>query len=151
MIVAEGLLLALLVSFLAVLIHYEALRWISVFVVDQPNASRLRILAVIFGVLAAHALEAGLFAVGFWLGAEVLHFGRFMGAAPRGAFQYYSFALETYTTQSVGDLYPIGGLRLLASVEPLVGLILIGWSTSLTFIAMRRYWRKGLARPGRGR
>jgi hypothetical protein len=143
MMVAEGLVLALLVSCLAVLIHYEALRRISVSVIDRPGASRLRILLVIFGVLAAHVFEAGLFAGGFWLGAEVLHFGRFVGAAPRDAFQYYSFALETYTTQSVGDLYPVGGLRLLASVEPLVGLILIGWSTSLTFMAMRRDWRKG--------
>jgi hypothetical protein len=29
----------------------------------------------------------------------------------------------------------------MASLEPLVGLILIGWSTSLTFVLMRRYWR----------
>jgi hypothetical protein len=102
-------------------------------------------LAVIFGVLAAHALEAGLFAIGFWLGAEVLHFGRFVGRAPTDVFQYYSFALETYTTQSVGDLYPVGGLRLLASLEPLVGLILIGWSTSLTFMVMARDWRARIA------
>ena len=145
MMVTEGLLLALLVSCLAVLIHYEALRGLSAAVVDRPNASRLTVLAVIFGVLAAHAVEAGLFGVGFWLGADVLKFGRFVGRAPRDAFQYYSFALETYTTQSVGDLYPIGGLRLLASVEPLVGLILIGWSTSLTFMVMARDWRMKLS------
>ncbi|MBO9706638.1 MAG: potassium transporter Kef [Caulobacter sp.] len=144
---AEGLMLALIVSCLAVLVHYEALRWISAWVVDRPGASRVRVLTVIFGVLAAHAVEAGLFAVGFWLGADVLCFGRFVGRAPSDVFQYYSFALETYTTQSVGDLYPVGGLRLLASVEPLVGLILIGWSTTLTFMAMRRDWRSGGRRP----
>jgi hypothetical protein len=145
MMVSEGLLAALLVSCLAVLIHYEALRGIWVAVVDRPNASRLTVLAVIFGALAAHAAEAALFGVGFWLGADVLKFGRFVGRAPHDAFQYYSFALETYTTQSVGDLYPIGGLRLLASVEPLVGLILIGWSTSLTFMVMARDWRMTLS------
>lgn len=139
--ITEGLCLALVVSCFAVLIHYEALRLISAWLIDQPGVSRLRVLAVIFGVLAAHALEAGLFAIGFWLGAEILHFGRFVGRAPADVFQYYSFALETYTTQGVGDLYPIGGLRLLASLEPLVGLILIGWSTSLTFMVMARDWR----------
>ncbi len=29
----------------------------------------------------------------------------------------------------------------MASLEPLVGLMMIGWSTSLTFVLMRRYWR----------
>jgi len=143
--ITEGLCLALLVSCLAVLIHYEALRLISTRLIDRPGVSRLRVLAVIFGVLAAHALEAGLFAVGFWLGDEILHFGRFVGRTPADVFQYYSFALETYTTQGVGDLYPVGGLRLLASVEPLVGLILIGWSTSLTFMVMARDWRAKIA------
>lgn len=143
--ITEGLCLALLVSCLAVLIHYEALRLISTAVIDRPGVSRLRVLAVIFSVLAAHALEAGLFAGGFWLGDDVLHFGRFIGRAPADVFQYYSFALETYTTQGVGDLYPIGGLRLLASIEPLVGLILIGWSTSLTFMVMAQDWRARLS------
>lgn len=143
--ITEGLCLALLVSCLAVLIHYEALRLISISVIDRPGVSRMRVLAVIFGVLAAHALEAALFGLGFWLGAEVLHFGRFIGRMPADVFQYYSFALETYTTQGVGDLYPVGGLRLLASIEPLVGLILIGWSTSLTFMVMARDWRTKLS------
>lgn len=138
--IAEGLCLAILVSCLAVLIHYEALRLISITLVDRSGVSRLRVLSVIFGLLAAHALEAGLFAVGFWLGADVLHFGRFVGRTPADVFQFYSFALETYTTQSVGDVYPVGGLRLLASLEPLVGLILIGWSTSLTFMVMAKDW-----------
>jgi hypothetical protein len=136
-----GLALALLVSVVAVLIHYESLRAIWERAIDAPLTPRLKMLVVIFGALAAHMIEAGVFAVGFWLAAEVLHFGRFVGDAPQSAFQYYYFALETYTTQSVGDLYPVGGLRVMASLEPLVGLILIGWSTSLTFIAMRRFWR----------
>jgi hypothetical protein len=144
----EGLAFAAVTSFLVVLIHFEGLRLISAAADRAPLTPRLKMLVVILGVVAAHMFEAGVFAMGYWLGVEVLHFGRFMGDAPRNAFQYYYFALETYTTESVGDLYPVGGLRLMASLEPLVGLILIGWSTSLTFILMRRYWR---VTPGRVR
>ncbi|HEX3366422.1 ion channel [Phenylobacterium sp.] len=136
-----GLGLALVISFLAVLIHYEALGGISVLTVRAPVSPRLKMLGVIFAVVIAHMVEAGVFAFAFWLGAAVMHLGRFVGDAPQNAFQYYYFALETYTTQSVGDLYPIGGLRVVASLEPLVGLILIGWSTSFSFVVMRRYWR----------
>jgi len=137
----EGLAFAIVTSFLIVLIHYEGLRLISAVAQEAPLSPRLKMLAVIVGVVMAHMIEAGVFAIGFWLGAEVFHIGRFVGHVPTNAFQYYYFALETYTTQSVGDLYPVGGLRVMASLEPLVGLILIGWSTSLTFILMRRYWR----------
>ncbi len=143
-----GLGLALGVSFLAVLIHYEALGGISVLADRAPVSPRLKMLGVISAVVVAHMVEAGVFALAFWLGAAVMHIGRFVGDAPQNAFQYYYFALETYTTQSVGDLYLVGGLRMVASLEPLVGLILIGWSTSLTFLVMRRYWRlKPSARP----
>jgi hypothetical protein len=137
----EGLAFAIVTSFLIVLIHYEALRLISAVSAQAPLTPRFKMLTVIVGVVAAHMIEAGVFAIAFWLGAEVLSFGHFVGHVPHDTFQYYYFALETYTTQSVGDLYPVGGLRVLASLEPLVGLILIGWSTSLTFILMRRYWR----------
>ncbi|HZZ31798.1 MAG TPA: potassium transporter Kef [Phenylobacterium sp.] len=136
-----GLGLALAFSFLAVLIHYEALGLISIVTVNAPVSPRLKMLGVIFAVVIAHMAEAGVYAVAFWLGAAVMHIGRFVGDAPRDAFQYYYFALETYTTQSVGDRYPVGGLRVVASLEPLVGLILIGWSTSFSFVVMRRYWR----------
>jgi hypothetical protein len=138
---AEGLGFAILTSFLIVLIHYEGLRLITAAADRAPLTPRLKMLMVILGVVVAHMIEAGVFALSYWLGAEVLHFGRFVGDVPQRGIQYYYFALETYTTESVGDLYPVGGLRLMASMEPLVGLILIGWSTSLTFILMRRYWR----------
>jgi hypothetical protein len=136
-----GLALALATSFVAVLIHYEGLALISVVATSAPVPARLKMLVVISGVVVAHMIEAGVYAFAFWLGAEVLQIGRFAGSVPENAFQYYYFALETYTTQSVGDLYPVGGLRVVGSLEPLVGLLLIGWSTSFSFLIMRRYWR----------
>jgi hypothetical protein len=144
-----GLSLALATSFVAVLIHYEGLALISVMATSAPVPARLKMLVVISGVVVAHMIEAGAFAGAYWLGAEVLHIGRFAGSPPESAFQYFYFALETYTTQSVGDLYPVGGLRVVASLEPLVGLLLIGWSTSFSFLFMRRYWRLRPSRRGR--
>jgi hypothetical protein len=35
---------------------------------------------------------------------------------------------------------PDGVLRLLAGVEALNGLLLIGWSASYTYLAMERFW-----------
>jgi hypothetical protein len=35
----------------------------------------------------------------------------------------------------------VGDLRLIASLEVLNGLLLIGWSTSFTYLSMLRYWK----------
>ncbi len=86
-------------------------------------------------------LEAVLFSTGYWLGADVLGIGELKGMHDHGAAAYVYFSLETFTTQSIGDIIPMGQLRLVASVQPLVGLMLIGWSTSFTFLVMRRDWR----------
>ena len=34
------------------------------------------------------------------------------------------------------DIYPIGDIRLLASIEALNGLLLVAWSGSFTYLAM---------------
>ena len=39
-----------------------------------------------------------------------------------------------------GDLTPTGPLRMLAGVEALNGLLLIGCSASYTYLAMERFW-----------
>jgi hypothetical protein len=124
----------------AVALHYEALRLISTL---RPGrwAGKVHFGAMIVYLIVAHCLEAILFAAGYWLGERVLAIGRFAGDGVLAPFHYVYFSLETYTTQSPGDIYAQGPLRLIAATEPLVGLILIGWSTSFTFIYMRRDWR----------
>ena len=121
-------------------IHYEALRMISAFHPKRLSGN-LNIGAVIVLIIITHCIEAIVFSVGYWLGADVFGIGRLSGMREHGAIAYIYFSLETFTTQSIGDIFPLGPLRLLASVQPLVGLILIGWSTSFTFLIMRRDWR----------
>jgi hypothetical protein len=50
------------------------------------------------------------------------------------------FSVETYSSLGFGDLVPIGPVRMLAGVEALNGLLLIGWSASYAYIAMERFW-----------
>jgi hypothetical protein len=39
-----------------------------------------------------------------------------------------------------GDVLPHGDLRLLAGLEALNGILLIGWTASYTFLSMERFW-----------
>ena len=49
--------------------------------------------------------------------------------------------VEALHSLGYGDVVPSGDLRLLAGMEALNGLLLIGWSASYTFIAMERFWK----------
>lgn len=135
--------LSLALIFAAVMIHYQSLRLLSAGQASPKLSDQLKILLVIFGLIIAHVLEAALFAFGYWVGERALGLGAFVGVPAMSASQLFFFSIETFTTQGVGDIYPVGALRLIASLEPLAGLILIGWSGSFTFLAMGLDWRLG--------
>lgn len=146
-----ALLCAAVLTVTVVGIHYEALRLLSAM---HPRrwSGHVNIGVLIVCIIVVHCLEALVFALGFWFADQKLGLGGLTGfGGPGGIFAsdvhaqpnalvYAYFALETFTTQSLGDIYPVGATRLIASIEPLVGLILIGWSTSFTYVMMRRDW-----------
>lgn len=134
-----ALLCAALLTVTVVAIHYEALRLFSAL---HPKrwSGRVNIGVLIVCIILVHCLEAMVFALGFWLCDHGLGLGGLTGNREITPVVYIYFSLETYTTQSLGDIYPVGASRLIASIEPLVGLILIGWSTSFTYVMMRRDW-----------
>ena len=109
------MLIAMSLSFLLVLatmfIHFEALRWTSLFLPRCAPVGRARVLVVVVGAFGAHMVEVIL---------------------------YYSTVM--YSSLGLGDVFPSEHLRVISGIESLNGLVLIGWSTSFTFLAMRRYW-----------
>ena len=132
--------LAFVLVTMTVLAHYECLRLISHFISGGDGIPRHKLLFVLFGALAAHVGEIAIFALGYWFADAALHIGNFAGIHVLHAADYFYFSAEAYTSLGIGNLYPVGDLRLLASMETLTGLLLIGWSTSYTFLAMTRYW-----------
>jgi hypothetical protein len=126
------------------LIHYEGLRILS----RALNATtalpeRRKVLLGILGVFTIHIVEIALYAVAYWYADIILDIGGFAGAHEVGSFQYFYFSAESFTTLGLGDIYPVGPLRLLASIESINGLLLIGWSTTYTFYSMQRHWLVG--------
>ena len=134
---AAVVLVAMLLATGSALLHYEALRGISYLLPVLSIPPRRKILLIIYLGLLAHFLEIALFAAGISLfldpGAGI--------ALPAGVIDeavYISF--ESFASLGTSAGYPMGPLRLLAGVEALVGLILIGWTTTFTFIAMKTLW-----------
>ena len=58
-----------------------------------------------------------------------------------GFLDYLYFSTVSYTSLGLGDLYPVGPVRLLTGIESLNGLLLIAWSASFTYLVMEKRWR----------
>jgi hypothetical protein len=140
----SGLLVAILLAVLliagTVLFHYEGLKLTShIAQHEKRKGARNNTLIVIFSVMFLHLVEIGLYGFAYWLGDAVFDIGDFAGRAV-GWKDYMYYSAENFTTLGLGDIYPVGDLRLITSIESLNGLLLLAWSGSFTYIAMRRYW-----------
>jgi hypothetical protein len=130
---------------LTTVIHYEALRLMYVALPSLSIPSRTKLLVVIFGAFAAHFLEIAIYGVALYVLVRDLGVGRLSGQLPFSFENCLYYSAETYTSLGFGDVTPGGALRLLAGVEALNGLVLVGWSASFAYIAMERFWRAGAA------
>ena len=68
------------------------------------------------------------------------------GLASLEEAMYLSFT--TFTTLGYGDVTLQGPSRMLTGIEALNGVLLIGWSTALSFAVIQRVWEK-TERPDR--
>lgn len=126
---------------LATVIHYEVLRTLNFGLPSLNIPARTKLLVVIFGALAAHAIEMAVFGVTLYGLVKYMGVGSLRGTAGFTFINCLYFSAETYTSLGFGDLTPVGPVRMLAGIEALTGLLLIGWSASYTYLAMKRFWK----------
>ncbi len=123
-----------------VLFHYEGLRFLSIGPWSMKVNPRMEMQIIILGVFVLHLVEVAAWGVGYWFGDVVTNIGDFGGRGTIEFVDYMYFSVETYTSLGYGDVYPLDDLRLLAGIECLNGLLLLGWSASFTFLQMQLYW-----------
>jgi len=135
------LLITMFLVGLTVLIHFEALRWLSAFMLSPHSRFRLGLLVCLLGAMLAHVIEIWVFGVGYCYLTEFDQLGSLVGdfAHTQGDCGYYSFV--TYTTLGFGDLIPKGPIRFLTGMAALTGFLLITWTASFMYIQMQQGWQ----------
>ena len=126
-------LLSLATIFFSVFAHFEALQFLARISRRKSGLDRRTLIFVMTGLIAVHMGEIALFALAFYLAVNLLGLGSFVGSRSMIAMDYLYYASETYSSLGYGDLYPLGSIRLLASVTPVTGLLLLGWSSAFLF------------------
>jgi hypothetical protein len=123
-----------------ILIVYETLRLTSNHLADLPVPPRMRIIAVVLAAFASHTAAVWTYALAYWVLSVNLQVGSFAGLPVESFQDCLYFSVVTYTSLGFGDQIPVSHARLIAGVEALNGLLLIGWAASFTYLAMERYW-----------
>ncbi|MGE5318791.1 MAG: ion channel [Hyphomicrobiaceae bacterium] len=126
--------------------HYEALSHLNNRLTSLAIPNRSKLLVVISTAFVAHALEMTLYGLSIYLLTKYLGVGTLSGPAGHSLASCLYFSAETYTSLGFGDLTPAGPIRMIAGVEALNGLLLIGWSASYAYIAMERFWNEDASR-----
>ena len=132
----------------ATILHYEVLRGLNAHLTALPIPNRAKLLVVILSAFLAHTAEMAIYGIVIYVLVAWLGAGSLSGSAGFSLGSCMYFSAETYTSLGFGDLTPTGPVRLLAGVEALNGLLLIGWSSSFTYISMERFWSDPAKNPG---
>ena len=133
--------LAMLLVVLTFLFHYRMLLWLSVYTPRLNIRDQTRVLMIVLMLFLTHVAEIGFYAVAYGWSVETLELGSLQGIEVNEPMEYLYFSSVIYTSLGLGDVYPMGHIRFLTGVEALNGLLLIAWSASFTFLAMRRLWQ----------
>lgn len=124
-----------------VLLHYETLRLLNDGLARTSMIpARAKVLAALVAAIASHALQIAAFALAYYLLRDNFGMGGFGGTFQDTLLSFLYFSSETYTTLGFGDIYPTGQLRLICGIESLIGLLMVSWTASFTYLEMRRYW-----------
>lgn len=127
------------------LFHHEVLSALNTVLPRIVIPNRSKLVVVIMVAFLAHLAEISLYGATLYVLVTELGAGTLAGTAELSVSSCIYFSAETYSSLGFGDLTPIGPVRLLAGVEALNGLLLIGWSASFTYISMERFWNSGPA------
>lgn len=127
---------------LTVVIHYEMLRLLWVFIPTIEMKHRVRVIIGVFGTICAHIIEVWIFGLAFYLMISYGDFGTLEGSFDGSLTDAVYFSFMNYTTVGYGDIVPSGQLRFLAGMEAITGLSLITWSASFMFMEMIKFWEE---------
>jgi len=134
--------LSILLVACSTFVHYEALQICSALLPRLKFVTRrAKVLVAMASAMGSHALQIGMFALAYFLLQDGARLGSLHGAISDAFSGFLYFSTETYTSLGLGDVFPIGDIRLVAGIESLTGLLMISWTASFTYLEMTRYWR----------
>jgi len=131
---------SILLVFIACFVFYEIL-YITFKVITRYDLRARPFMFLLVGMIfAAHTIIVWGYAAFYWAMVHYWDFKPLSGAIQDNFFDYIYFSAATYSSLGIGDVYPHGALRFITGVQVLNGLILIGWSVTVSYFAVQKLW-----------
>ena len=127
----------------AVMVHYEFLYRLTLYIPKMKINHRYRIVFGVCGALIAHAFEIWIFSVAYYFMNRTDGWGHLSGNFNGSLMDCGYFSFTVFSTLGFGDIEPNGDLRYLTGIESLTGLVLITWTASFLYFEMQRHWGFG--------
>jgi hypothetical protein len=135
---------AALLVLITVSIHYEAMLTVSDHFIPwaQRHFHGRRVIAfAIAALMMGHIIEIWLWAAAYAVMAHANGFGTFKGTFDHGFHSYLYMSAVNYTSLGDNGIRPEGAVRTLVATETLVGMLMIAWSASFTYLKMEQIWK----------
>lgn len=130
---------------LTIFLHARTLGFIMASVPKLAKMSfRRPVRIAVFGCFLSHIIHIFLYAAAYFVAVTEWQWGSIAIAGESGVttlsfMDFIYFSAVSYTTLGFGDLYALGGIRMIVAVEALNGLLMMSWTASFTFLMMERF------------
>ena len=131
------------VVIICVILHYECLRLMSVWLPRPKHHHRRRIIILILGLLLLHITEIWVFGAAYFGLLSNGNLGELVGIGEISIWNCVYSSATTFTTVGFGDIVPVGAIRFVTGTEAIAGLTFITWSASYTLMEMLKFWENG--------
>jgi hypothetical protein len=144
-------LICLVLIILGVVIFYEILAHVWLFLPRLEGRPGLQILLTILAAFVGHTIIIWMFGITYYLLAHYGGFGALQSQHTLTFMDYIYFSGVTYSSLGLGDIYPTGDLRLMIAVEVILGLVMVGWTITITYFTTEKYFSHKKERHLRGK
>jgi hypothetical protein len=129
-----------LIIIAVVIVHYEALLQLSIYLPKMKIKHRFRVAIGLIGALLAHIIEVWIFGISYYLLINKASFGHLNGVPGESLLSCVYFSFVSYTSLGYGDQVPVGLIRYTAGLEALTGLVLIAMTASFMYFQIEKFW-----------
>jgi hypothetical protein len=124
-----------LISAICILIHGSVLNYLESLKIQKINYLVFTKFSSI--LMLSHLIHITIFALFYAYFYESYDATKLFGGNVQDNFiDFFYFSISCYTTLGIGDVYPLGNMRITTGIEALVGLMLIAWTATfkLTYL-----------------
>lgn len=121
-----------LIVIISVLIQFEILYFTRKYI-SKLIRKNIRVLAFMFVFLVIHMIIIWFFALCYNIYIIYDPKSLIFGNLDYNFLDFVYLSLTSYTSLGIGDVEPVGNVKFLVGIEPLLGLLLIAWNASFLF------------------